>query len=449
MAFGEEALKRALRDKLVEVLRGELGLEVYNPYMYGGNRYKGQHHVHTTNSDGDSPPDAVVTRYRDELGFHYIVFTDHNYLTSGAPYTVEGRFLAFTGVEDDGFWADHMVGVGDLRDYPSRTDPFDPPRRATMFLGFGGIPQIAHPNWGNIDIMEVMAMPKPILIEVYNYRVGGRMPEGLSFWDLVLRGGQVAWGVAVDDCHVLATESGRGWVVVFADRLTKRDIMVALMRGSFYATTGPDMYFSVHGRDVCVESPTGVRVRAITARGLVADVRSSRLCYTLRAGDGYVRFEVQDDAGRWAWSNPFLDMATFPKLDITQKLIKHAIEYGATDGEPAGGSTSSTSFVGIYARTSPKFELNIFTAVRLAGTQNPGYARIRHDWAGSRLVLDDSPLGADNVYLLEGEIGLVHANKRFTIALRTVDATYPVAVSGGVWFKRVFLPYLLPENAII
>ena len=42
--------------------------------------YKGNLHTHTLNSDGDSTPLEVATWYR-ERGYHFLVLTDHNYLT--------------------------------------------------------------------------------------------------------------------------------------------------------------------------------------------------------------------------------------------------------------------------------------------------------------------------------------------------------------------------------
>ena len=43
--------------------------------------YKGNTHTHTLNSDGDSTPDDVVRWYRQH-GYHFLVLTDHNFLTS-------------------------------------------------------------------------------------------------------------------------------------------------------------------------------------------------------------------------------------------------------------------------------------------------------------------------------------------------------------------------------
>src|SRR5687767_7698551 len=43
--------------------------------------YKGNTHTHTLNSDGDSTPDEVVRWYREHR-YHFLVLTDHNFVTS-------------------------------------------------------------------------------------------------------------------------------------------------------------------------------------------------------------------------------------------------------------------------------------------------------------------------------------------------------------------------------
>lgn len=436
----------------VEIVREEAGAEVYNPYAYGANRYKGQLHCHTTNSDGDSPPSAVAAKYRNELGFSFIVFTDHNYLTDGSPYTVEGSFLAFRGVEDDGQFSEHMNGIGDLTNYPSSNASvygYETWNRSQSIALFGGIPQFNHPNWGNINIVEMLNCQPPKLIEIYNYKVGGRLAEGLSMWDLMLRGGSLCWGVSVDDMHVLDTESGKGWIVVYADELTKPAILDAIMRGAFYSTTGPEMSFSVSGRRITASCPTAVKMRAITSLGPVKTVKASSIDYTLKFGDGFVRFEAVDADGKWAWSNPFIDLQVFPKLRKTQREIDFLIKSGSADGDAViGASTTSTSYVIIYSKICPKFQMEIFHKVIVDGRVNPGYLRFRTSGVGWRSVIDELALPATNMLILEGELAIVHANKSMTLYIRTTDTAYGVTVNLSIWFKRIFLPYLLAYNVL-
>src|SRR5919106_2797591 len=64
--------------------------------------FKGNTHTHTLNSDGDSTPDEVVRWYR-EHGYHFLVLTDHNFLTSvdglNALHGADERFLVVRGEE--------------------------------------------------------------------------------------------------------------------------------------------------------------------------------------------------------------------------------------------------------------------------------------------------------------------------------------------------------------
>ncbi|MCH8223012.1 MAG: hypothetical protein IH868_06325, partial [Chloroflexi bacterium] len=48
--------------------------------MPNSNWFKGNLHTHTTESDGDAPPEHVAEWYR-EHGYDFLVLSDHNHLT--------------------------------------------------------------------------------------------------------------------------------------------------------------------------------------------------------------------------------------------------------------------------------------------------------------------------------------------------------------------------------
>ena len=48
-------------------------------------------------------------------------------------------------------------------------------------------------------------------------------------------------GMAGDDCHSIAREANRAWVVVAAPDLREDSIIAALRNGHFYSTEGPDL----------------------------------------------------------------------------------------------------------------------------------------------------------------------------------------------------------------
>ena len=79
--------------------------------------YKGNTHTHTLNSDGDSTPDEVVRWYR-EHGYHFLVLTDHNYLTGvdglNALHGAADKFLVMKGEEVTDRFGDHLLHVNGL-----------------------------------------------------------------------------------------------------------------------------------------------------------------------------------------------------------------------------------------------------------------------------------------------------------------------------------------------
>ena len=61
--------------------------------------FRGNLHTHTTNSDGDSPPDEVVAWYRD-AGYDFLALTDHDLLTLPSDHAAAaGSMLLVHGEE--------------------------------------------------------------------------------------------------------------------------------------------------------------------------------------------------------------------------------------------------------------------------------------------------------------------------------------------------------------
>ncbi|HEY0592190.1 MAG TPA: hypothetical protein VGF40_10515, partial [Thermoanaerobaculia bacterium] len=79
--------------------------------------YKGNTHTHTINSDGDSTPDEVVRWYR-EHGYHFLVLSDHNYLTPveglQAVHGADERFLLIPGEEVSDRFGDDPIHLNGL-----------------------------------------------------------------------------------------------------------------------------------------------------------------------------------------------------------------------------------------------------------------------------------------------------------------------------------------------
>lgn len=119
------------------------------------------------------------------------------------------------------------------------------------------IPHINHPNFGwAITGEDLAALRGEKFFEIYNghpevHNLGDGQRLGTeSIWDVVLalrlaktKLGPI-YGLAVDDAHRYHTfepkqsNPGRGWIMVRSAQLKAEDLILALERGEFYATTG-------------------------------------------------------------------------------------------------------------------------------------------------------------------------------------------------------------------
>ena len=296
--------------------------------------YKGNTHTHTLNSDGDSTPDDVVRWYR-EHGYHFLVLTDHNFLTSvdglNALHGATEKFLVIKGEEVTSAFQSKPVHVNGL-DVASLVEPMrNAPSLVATIQGnvdairkADGVPHINHPNFGWSMTPEDLGQVKNNrLFEIYNGHPtvhndgGGGVPGLEQVWDQLLSQGNWLYGLAVDDAHVFKQPGnpnvagpGRGWVAIRAARLEARAILAALEQGDFYASTGVDLAdIRTTASSMTVEvRPRGdfkYRIQFIGKAGRVLhEAIEPTATYTFTGGEGYVRAKVTDSGGHAAWVQP-------------------------------------------------------------------------------------------------------------------------------------------------
>ncbi len=298
-----------------------------------GRWYKGNTHTHTVNSDGDSTPDEVARWYR-EHGYNFLVLSDHNYLTEVSGLNgvlgAAGKFLLIPGEEvtaEFGGKPLHMNGL-DLsrlvtpRKAPTLVETLQ--QNVDAIREADGIPHINHPNfrWA-ITAEELTTVRRNKLFEIYNGHPqvnnagGGGVPGVEEAWDAILSAGMLLYGIAVDDAHHFkrpwdraASKPGRGWVMVRAPRLEAREIVLALERGDFYASTGvvlKDVTATAKSLAVTVAATSfsKYRVQFIGKGGkLLAETTANPAVYEMRGGEGYVRARVIESNGDMAWVQP-------------------------------------------------------------------------------------------------------------------------------------------------
>jgi hypothetical protein len=297
--------------------------------------YKGNTHTHTLNSDGDSSPDEVARWYRSH-GYHFLVMTDHNFLTSvdglNALLGADERFLILPGEEVTdriGNLPLHLNGLAVeslVLPQGGSTIAEAIQRNVDAIRGARGVPHLNHPNFGwAVTAADIITVRNDKLFEIYNghpqvNQQGGGDAQSLEdMWDAILSSGKLLYGLATDDAHHFkrlddpaAAAPGRGWVMVRAARLGAREILTALEQGEFYASTGvvlDDVQVSSdrYALTIKVEGASRYTTRFIGKNGrLLAKTSANPAEYTMRGDEGYVRAVVLESNGKQAWAQPVM-----------------------------------------------------------------------------------------------------------------------------------------------
>lgn len=306
--------------------------------MAAGRWYKGNTHAHTLNSDGDSSPEAVAQWYRDH-GYAFLVLSDHNVFTD--PQTLAHltgpEFLLIPGEEVTSAFERRPVHVNGLN-LPLLVNPVEAETMVATIQGnvdairaVGGVPHINHPNFGwAFGARELAQVQRDRLLEIFNGHPlvhnegGGGFPGMERIWDLLLTGGKILFGIAVDDAHHFLGEfapdrsnPGRGWVMVRTTRLTPSGIAEALEAGRFYASTGVVLdEVRVSGTLMSLEISSEGSFRYTTefigAGGQVLQTsHTTNPSFTLQGPEPYVRARVRRSDGATAWVQPAFTTA-FP-----------------------------------------------------------------------------------------------------------------------------------------
>lgn len=288
-------------------------------------------HAHTTGSDGDLPPDALVAHYA-RAGYDVLAVTDHWRITVPAP---REDILVLHGVELNcvlpGARDGHVLGLGvtagedELRElaggYPDLGETGD------WIVAHGGVAFLAHPYWTGVTPGALELPPSVTGIEVYNAGCELEVARGLStvHWDELAEAGQLCPALATDDTHHPGFDSDLAWTWVRAAERTPDAVLAALRSGLLYGSTGPTVRELRRDRDALIVSCSPCRsVTLVSGKTMGAAVHAGRLGYanagTILARDDHdlvlearleippaarhVRIEATDAHGRKAWTSP-------------------------------------------------------------------------------------------------------------------------------------------------
>ena len=282
--------------------------------MFGNIRYKLGLHIHTTISDGRKTPAEAARIYR-AAGFDAVAFTDHwKYgseqeleglkILSGCEYNLGGKDTAVDVM--------HIVGVGMTED--PQVDRQTATRQQTIdaIKEMGGIAILAHPAWSLNTPDHALALKGFDAVEIYNTVSNvnqSSRPYSGYFVDLLANEGVSYPLVAADDVHYYAGEDEtKSYVMVKAAENTRESILEAIRNGDFYATQGPELHVQRIGEKVIVDCSPCVMIDVLSNSSWCPDkiTRGSEMThaeYNIKDWDKWVRVEVRDAQGNYAWSN--------------------------------------------------------------------------------------------------------------------------------------------------
>ncbi|MBQ9797623.1 MAG: PHP domain-containing protein [Clostridia bacterium] len=326
------------------------------------NFYKANMHLHTTLSDGKMTPEEVKAAYKAE-GYSIIAFTDHEVIVDQKALRDES-FLPITSLEVSFSEKDpSLIGserkcyhlnlyakeegntvspifseaaiwnrIEHLKEYVTdEMRQHDAPRQYDVALinemiakanAAGFLVSYNHPVWSQQNYTDYAPLKGIWGVEVYNSEcVHLGQPDTVQPYDDLLRLGNRIYPLATDDMHSARSCFG-GWLMVSADRLDYGEVMTALEKGDFYASTGPEIYeISVEDGIVHVSCSPAAHVSVSTecreARRIsagetpVTDASFGLSKYFANAQnrecrhEPYFRVTVTDASGKSAWSRAY------------------------------------------------------------------------------------------------------------------------------------------------
>lgn len=288
--------------------------------------FRGNLHTHTTNSDGDSSPDAVVAWYRD-AGYDFLALTDHDLLTLPSDHAATAGPMLLIHGEEVSSEDLHVNALGIRRTIApaamtSVTDTLQ--ENVEAIVAAAGVASVNHPNYRwLVTADDLSRLQGCSLFEVYNAgpetnNFGGPgRPSAEALWDAVLSRGRRLRAIAVDDAHHFRafghrySNPGRAWIHVQASHLSEAAILEAVETGEMYASTGVELEDVKAAADevavtVMAEHDRTYRTSIIGPNGSILEqIDGPDIRFRVSGSVPYARARVDDSDGQHAWLQPF------------------------------------------------------------------------------------------------------------------------------------------------
>jgi len=300
-----------------------------DPFQSPGTWLRCALHAHTTNSDGELPPDMLVRHY-EWAGFDVLAITDH-WVRTSEPST--DRLLVIPSTElnaQAGGPAEdaHVLAFGLDVDPELPTGEFTGLDETVEWVHeHGGVAYLAHTYWSGLRTDQFEGCAGLVGIEVWNAGCELEVGRGDSsiHWDEALERGRLLYALATDDSHHPGYDSALAWVWARCTERSQTAVLEALRSGRFYSSTGPLIHAIELSDDaVVVRCSPAASVTLLSGRRRGARANAGRLGYPHHAeiletnDDGaitavrlerpprapYGRVVVAGANGGRAWTNP-------------------------------------------------------------------------------------------------------------------------------------------------
>jgi len=282
---------------------------------------RGNHHGHSTRSDGDETPPQLLAAYEGE-GYQYLAFSEHDLFLDPADYQAETTMCLLPAVEVTSVHGQSLMHLGPPHPLPARTlQPMDIMRAVH---DAGGLFIFDHPNWQPVPeyATNVLldSMQGLVGMEIYCGVIERLTGEARATdrWDRLLSQGLRVWGHGTDDQHI-ASDRFIAWNCVQwppHEAVDATGVIEALRHGRFYASTGVSITTvgTTDAEGVCQVVSDGDEIHWIANGGVIikktiggqssVSVRELQQA-ELPDGDRYVRAECLGAGARTAWTQPF------------------------------------------------------------------------------------------------------------------------------------------------
>ena len=193
----------------------------------------------------------------------------------------------------------------------------------------GFLVSLNHPNWSLQTAEDYLGYEGLDFIEVYNsdcYLDGYHTDE--AAYNDMMKAGMSVHCIATDDNHNAAgfegprTDSFGGWVMIAADKLGYTELMDALERGDFYASSGPEIH------SILIDDEGILRVKCSEAERIVLITQGRRnavVCskdgapitsgsFKFKEPDVRFRIRVEDGCSHAAYSQIYDIPENCPKV---------------------------------------------------------------------------------------------------------------------------------------